>query len=171
MWGKNSISPKNLTSQFQAGAGETTYIAADCEFIGNITLKGNARIDGRIDGSITLTGDLVIGPSAVIKASIQADTISISGEVRGDIIARVGLELCSSACLYGNISAQQLKIDQGAQFIGTSRLLGEAGDKDAVEIKVESAVENAATSSEETMEEPLNVAVNGYSKPTRSKRR
>lgn len=167
MWGKDSLSPKNITNQFQAGAGETTYIAANCEFIGNITLKGNARIDGLIEGSITLSGDLVIGPSAVIKASIQADTISISGEVRGDITARESLELCSSARLYGNISTQQLKIDQGAKFVGTSRLLGEA-----IEIHTpESIVDSVASGSEEATEETLNLAVNGYSKPTKSKRR
>lgn len=153
MWNKNSSNPKSLSNAFQSGAGETTYIAADSEFIGNITLKGNARIDGLIEGAITLTGDLMIGPSAVIKASIQADTISISGEVRGDITARESLELCPSARLYGNISTQQLKIDQGAQFIGTSRLLG-----DAVEV---SGVNRVAVLTGETNEEPLEEVVNG----------
>lgn len=125
MWGNNSSSSKSLSGPFHTGAGETTYIAADCEFSGNIVLKGNARIDGLIEGTVTLTGDLVIGPSAVIKATIQANTISISGEVRGNITASENLELCPSARLYGNICTQQLKIDQGAQFIGSSRLLGE----------------------------------------------
>jgi len=162
MWGKNSSSPKSLASAFQSGAGETTYIAAESEFTGNITLKGNARIDGQIEGVITLTGDLVIGPSAVIKATIQANTISISGEVRGDITASESLELCSSARLYGNIYTQQLKIDQGAQFIGSSRLLGDAVEEPAHECVVnsvpESIVDSIAAGAEEAIEEHLEEA-------------
>lgn len=161
MWGKNSSSPKGLTNPFQSGASETTYIAAECEFSGKITLKGNARIDGLIEGSVTLTGDLVIGPSAVIKATVQAQTISISGEVRGDITATESLELCSSARLYGNIYTQQLKIDQGAKFIGSSRLLEESvvavesETKKAVESEFESVVDQVAVSAEEPLEDPL----------------
>lgn len=129
MWGKSTPSQtKSISNAFQAGAGETTYIASDCEFSGTLTLKGSARIDGQIEGTISLAGDLIVGPSAVIKATVQANTISISGEVRGDILAREGLELCSTARLFGNIYTQQLKIDQGAQFIGSSRLLGDAAE-------------------------------------------
>lgn len=198
MWAKNSSSPKSLTKPFQSGAGETTYIAAECEFSGNITLKGNARMDGRIEGSVTLTGDLIIGPSAVIRATVQANTISISGEVRGDITATESLELCSSARLYGNIYTQQLKIDQGAQFIGSSRLLGDSDTADenaykrVVESDFESIVARVDVGAEETLEDlsddVLEEAVNGTSdstlenmpshskavgfvKPTRSKRR
>jgi cytoskeletal protein CcmA (bactofilin family) len=118
MWGKNTQQPP-----FQAGVGETTYIAADCEFSGTIKLKGNARIDGQIEGIINLSGDLIIGPTAVIKATVEANNVSVSGKVNGDITARESLELCSSARLTGDICTQQLKVDQGAQFIGSSRLL------------------------------------------------
>lgn len=168
MWGKNSSSPKSLSSPkklsspFQSGASETTYIAAECEFSGNITLKGNARIDGQIEGMVAITGDLVIGPSAVIKATVQANTISISGEVRGNITARETLELCSSARLYGNIYTRQLKIDQGAQFIGSSRLLEDAGDESTVDC----AADCEAVDTEEITEELLEVAVNESSEPT-----
>lgn len=125
MWGKPE-SPKRTSSTFSANSGETTYIAADAEFNGKLTLKGSARIDGKIQGQIALNGDLIIGPSAVIDANIQAGAISISGEVRGDIVAQESLELCSTARMKGSIFSKQLKIDQGAQFIGTSRLLEDA---------------------------------------------
>ena len=135
MWGKNTQQPP-----FQAGVGETTYIAADCEFSGTIKLKGNARIDGQIEGTIDLSGDLIIGPSAVIKATVQANIVSISGKVQGDITARESLELCSSARLYGDICTQQLKVDQGAQFIGSSRLFGHAEEGPSEEESLEDAV-------------------------------
>lgn len=128
MWGKPE-SPKRTTSTFQASSGETTYIAADAEFNGKLTLKGNARIDGKIEGQIVLDGDLIVGPSAVIHANIKANGISVSGEIRGDIVAQETLELCSTAKMRGNLFSKQLKIDQGAQFIGTSRLLEDAQEQ------------------------------------------
>lgn len=125
MWGKPE-NPKRTTSTFQASSGETTYIAADAEFNGKLTLKGNARIDGKIEGQLVLDGDLIVGPSAMIHANIKANAISVSGEIRGDIVAQETLELCSTAKMRGNLFSKQLKIDQGAQFIGTSRLLEDA---------------------------------------------
>lgn len=121
MWGKN-----NSSTPFPSGTPEMTYIAADCEFSGNLMIKGNARIDGQIEGTVGVSGDLVVGPSALLKANIQAASISVAGEVRGDITAKEKLELSSSARLYGDIYTQQLKVDQGAKFIGTSRLLEES---------------------------------------------
>ncbi|WP_425800505.1 polymer-forming cytoskeletal protein [Desulfitobacterium sp. Sab5] len=120
MWGKDTSTP------FQAGAPEMTYIAAECDFSGKIMIKGNARIDGQFDGTVEVTGDLVVGPSAVVKANILAATVNIAGEVRGDITAKEKLELSSSARLYGDICTHQLKIDQGAKFVGTSRLMEES---------------------------------------------
>lgn len=122
MWGKNDKPKKTLPEN----TGETTYLASDAEFEGRLTLKGSARIDGKVRGQIHLQGDLVIGPSAMVQANIRANSVSISGEVQGDIITQETLELRSSAKLTGNIYSQELKIDQGARFLGTSHLLEDA---------------------------------------------
>lgn len=140
---------KKPTPPFQAGTPETTYIAADCEFSGKLTLKGSARIDGQIEGTISIGGDLVIGPSAILKATIEANTVSISGEVHGDITAKERLELSPSARLQGDIYTQQLRIDQGAHFIGTSRMLDDIKEDVKVEtpvVRIEETVAHHARS-------------------------
>ncbi len=97
-----------------------TYLAEDCEIKGSFLSKGNARIDGQIEGTISIVGDLAIGQNAILKANIEAHTISIAGEVHGNIKSKNLLELSSSARVYGDINTGELKIDQGARFIGTS---------------------------------------------------
>ncbi|HHV63970.1 MAG TPA: polymer-forming cytoskeletal protein [Peptococcaceae bacterium] len=97
-----------------------TYLAADCEVKGSFISNGNARIDGKVEGTVSVAGDLAIGQSAVLNANIDAQTISLAGEVRGNIKAKDLLELSSTARLYGDINIRQLKIDQGARFVGTS---------------------------------------------------
>lgn len=117
MFGKNSSVP------FQLSEGDTTFIAPACQIVGNIVIKGNARIDGQIEGSIKISGDLVIGTNAKVTASIEAKNVQIAGEVHGDISSASTLELDSTARLYGDICTQQLKIEQGARFVGSSKLI------------------------------------------------
>ncbi len=105
--------------------GNTTLIAADCQITGSITINGNARIDGKIEGSVHATGDLIIGTSAILKADIEANTVSIAGEVRGNIKTTDLLELNATARLFGDICTRQFKVEQGAHFTGTSQLLEE----------------------------------------------
>lgn len=141
---------KKPSIPFQSGTPEVTYIAADCEISGKVTLKGNARIDGKVEGTISISGDLIIGTSAVLKAAIEANTVSVSGEVRGDITAKDKLELSSSARLHGDIYTQQLKIDSGAHFIGTSRMLEDASKETPVVSLKETAEQHSRTKNRQT---------------------
>jgi len=106
-------------------SGDTTLISAECQITGSIIINGNARIDGKIEGNIHVTGDLIIGSSACLKADIEAKTVSIAGEVRGNIKTTDLLELNDTARLLGDICTRQFKVEQGAQFTGTSQILDE----------------------------------------------
>lgn len=119
MFGKKENDVKPI-AKIVSTSSNLTYLAEDCEIKGSFSSIGNARIDGKIEGTINIAGELVIGQNAVLKANIEAQTITLSGEVRGNVKAKELLELSSSARLYGDISTKQLKIDQGARFIGTS---------------------------------------------------
>ncbi|MCM1564419.1 MAG: polymer-forming cytoskeletal protein [Dehalobacter sp.] len=97
-----------------------TYIAEDCELKGSLVSSGNIRIDGKLEGTVEVGGDLIIGQSASVKANISAATATITGVVCGNIKVEDLLELSPTSRLYGDITAKQLKIDQGAIFVGTS---------------------------------------------------
>lgn len=111
------------TPTWQNNSSDTTFIAAECQISGSVTINGNARIDGRIDGNVYVTGDLTVGPGAVLRAEIEAKTVVVAGEVHGDIKATETLELSQSARLFGDIYSKQLKIEQGARFVGSSKPL------------------------------------------------
>ncbi|GAB6154550.1 polymer-forming cytoskeletal protein [Desulfosporosinus burensis] len=113
-------------SSNQSSGGDTTFIAAECQITGSMTIKGNARIDGKVDGNVQVTGDLIIGANAFLKANIEANTVSLAGEVCGNIKTTDLLELNASARLVGDICTRQFKVEQGAHFTGSSQLLEEA---------------------------------------------
>lgn len=112
---KKSSTPKSPSS-----SGGVTFIAADCHITGNIAVQGDLHIEGKIEGKIESSGDVVIGEGAIIQATIEGQTIFIAGEVRGDIQALDLTHLTATARLYGNITSKLLEIDQGAIFNGQS---------------------------------------------------
>lgn len=116
---------KTKQTTFKSSDSSITFVAEDCEIHGSINSSGNARIEGKIEGTINIGGDLVIGQNALIKANIEAQTVTIAGEVHGNIKAKDLLELSSTARLYGDINTKQLKIDQGARFVGKSTYIDE----------------------------------------------
>ena len=113
------------SSKSQMDSGDTTFIATECHITGSITIQGNARIDGKVEGTIEVTGDLVIGASAFLKANIEASNVSIAGEVCGNIKTTDLLNLTATACLVGDICTRQFQVEKGAHFTGSSQLLEE----------------------------------------------
>lgn len=103
-----------------------TIIGKDCELKGTLQASGVIRIDGRLQGDIIHSGDLVIGENALIIASIKARNVTVAGEVRGNIDAEGRLELVPTAKLYGDIRVGNLVIADGAVFRGSSEMKGVA---------------------------------------------
>ena len=78
----------------------STLIGAGAELTGDFTLDGSARIDGKIGGNVTVTGNL------------------IGGEVTGNITAPEKAELTASAKVLGDIATKVIVIDEHAVFQG-----------------------------------------------------
>lgn len=100
-----------------------TLVGVDTELNGNIVSKGTVRIDGKVTGSITVKGNVFVGSNAIVKGNIDANEVTLSGTVEGDIIATGLLRLLSSAKLTGNIQVQSFVTDEGAVFQGKCSMI------------------------------------------------
>lgn len=76
-------------------------------------------IEGRVEGKITVTKSLRVGPSAQVNAEIKAQNVVIAGRVVGNVIADERVEILPSGTLEGNIRAPKIVIAEGAQFKGS----------------------------------------------------
>ena len=65
----------------------STLIGAGAELTGDFTLDGSARIDGKIGGNVTVTGNLILGAGSIVTGDVQAASVLIGGEVTGNITA------------------------------------------------------------------------------------
>lgn len=87
---------------------------------GDLDAGEDIRIAGTVKGTIRSSGFVVVEPSAVIEAGIQAARILIQGKVSGDVEATGRVEIDGGGKLHGNCTAASIRINEGAVFEGRS---------------------------------------------------
>ncbi len=98
---------------------------------GDVTTDGDFRLDGRIEGTISCGGKIVIGPTAQVEGDIISVNAEILGTVYGSITTSEVLVLKPTAVIKGIITTQALVVEPSAKFSGTcNMLLNEEGDED-----------------------------------------
>ena len=104
-------------------AGTTSLLSKDVKIEGDIQGNENLQIDGKLIGSIKLVGDIYVGPTGIVEASVEADNVVIQGQINGNVTARKQLQIQSSGKLMGDCSAQSIDIREGALFEGRSKMV------------------------------------------------
>jgi cytoskeletal protein CcmA (bactofilin family) len=103
-----------------AASGSACVIGSKTTFKGELTGDEDILIEGKVEGQIRISRDVRVGPTGVVKASIDAQSVVVSGEVIGDCAAVSRVEIQASGKLTGNIRAPKIVIAEGAQFKGNS---------------------------------------------------
>ena len=101
-----------------------TVIGPNTYFRGDIQSDGGARVEGIFEGTIDVTGNLVIGEGAKVIADIKAHNISISGAVKGDISGNK-VEILDNGRVWGNLKVSSLLLNEGAYLRGQTTMAGD----------------------------------------------
>lgn len=101
-----------------------TIIGPNAHFRGDIQSDGGVRIDGIFEGSMDITGNLVIGEGAKVIAEVKANNVSISGAVKGDIAAN-RVEILETGRVWGDLTINSLLLNEGAYFRGHTTMHGD----------------------------------------------
>jgi cytoskeletal protein CcmA (bactofilin family) len=96
----------------------TTILGEGTHFQGTLHAQKSVRIDGIFDGDLHAQGQIVIGETGKVSASIVAKQVLVSGEVNGTIEAISGLYITKTGRVYGDVSGDQLTIEEGAIYRG-----------------------------------------------------
>lgn len=104
------------------GASNDLLLGRGVRFEGKLTFAGTVRIDASFVGTIITDDVLVVGEAARIDANITCGTIVVHGEVNGNIQAKGGVEIHSTAKVRGDLETASLVIEKGAFFQGASRM-------------------------------------------------
>jgi cytoskeletal protein CcmA (bactofilin family) len=87
--------------------------------VGTLTVDGDVRIEGTLDGEVSATGEVTVHSSGTARAQISARDIVVDGTVEGNAVAGNLVALGESASLSGEIRAGRLRVDEGATVNAT----------------------------------------------------
>jgi len=95
----------------------STMISAGCVFDGNLKAPAYVRIEGQINGDVTIDEGLILGEKGSIKGNIVTKEMIVYGTVNGNINA-YSLEIRGTGRITGEVKTQILQVETGGSHNG-----------------------------------------------------
>jgi cytoskeletal protein CcmA (bactofilin family) len=118
----DSLSAPSTNGEPLALEPKATVLALEDELSGKLVLRGPGQVLGKFTGQIESDADLLIGEEADVEADIRGSRITISGVVRGNVIASNRLKITSSGRLEGDATVGALVVQEGGVHYGVIRV-------------------------------------------------
>tara|TARA_R110002049_G_scaffold82535_4_gene209954 strand:+ start:1230 stop:1649 length:420 start_codon:yes stop_codon:yes gene_type:complete len=115
-------SSEKMARNNETDTSSINIIRQGTDIIGDITCKGDIRIDGKLKGTLNCEGRVVVGQGGLIEGTIICNNADISGSLKVSITVKELLTLKSSSNLVGDISTNKLQIEPGANFSGNCKM-------------------------------------------------
>ncbi len=129
---QKSQGPQNSTSFAPLSASgspvEQATIGRSLVIKGEVTGGESLYIDGRIEGSITVSEHRVtIGRNGSVAANIAAREVVIMGKVQGNIQCSDRLDIRGEGSLTGDVITQRISVEDGAILKGSVQVRAAEG--------------------------------------------
>jgi cytoskeletal protein CcmA (bactofilin family) len=100
--------------------GERAIIGPSITIKGDVTGDEDLVIQGRVEGKVDLAQhNVTVGANGRIRANIFGRSVTVEGEVEGDLHADEHIAIRKSGKVHGNVSAPRVTIEDGAMFKGS----------------------------------------------------
>jgi cytoskeletal protein CcmA (bactofilin family) len=99
-----------------------TTIGEDIEIVGSVKCQSHIQLNGKLSGDLTCNGDAVLGNTGSVTGNTTVNSMTVYGQVTGNITARDRIEFKSSARINGDIKAKRLAVEDGASFVGKAEV-------------------------------------------------
>ncbi len=96
----------------------STVIGESILINGSLNGDEDLTVQGRVEGTLTLTKTLVVEPTGIVKAEVQVKNCIIAGVVVGNVTASESVEITKEGRMVGDINAPRVIIVDGASFRG-----------------------------------------------------
>jgi cytoskeletal protein CcmA (bactofilin family) len=114
----SSSQPSSSPAPQSSGPGAT--LGPSISVVGELTGDEDLTIMGRVEGTVHLPkNSLTIGRTARVAADIRAKSVSVEGELKGNLIAAEQILIRKTATMLGNLSAPRVGLEDGCRFKGS----------------------------------------------------
>ena len=93
----------------------TSVIGSVTEITGNVSGNGGLRVEGTVNGSVSVSGPLHVLSGASISGSVEAESLELGGALGGDIRVRGPVSIAADADYSGKIEAERVTIAEGSK--------------------------------------------------------
>jgi cytoskeletal protein CcmA (bactofilin family) len=101
-------------------SSEPATIGRSITIRGDVTGDEDLMIQGTVDGTVDLEKhNVTVGPEGRVKANISGRTVTIEGEVEGNVRGQEQVVLRSVSKVTGDIVAPRVVLEDGATFLGS----------------------------------------------------
>jgi len=112
------------TKDVADGNQASNRILAGTNIEGEVSSKGDIRVDGSLKGNINISGKLVIGENGTVEGEIKCAYATVSGKLKGTIDVTELLALEATAMVNGEVTTGKLSVEPGAKFTGSCNMGG-----------------------------------------------
>lgn len=123
-------------------ASRDSVIGSGLVIEGKIEGDGDIHIAGNFKGDVRVNGDVTVEPGARVSAEISADTVTVGGQIEGNINASTQVKLLQTGQLIGDLKAKTLTVAAGSRMRGRVEFGWDEQDSKKVELNVVKKVEN-----------------------------
>jgi cytoskeletal protein CcmA (bactofilin family) len=103
---------------------QTTVIAQDATWKGEISTDGTIHVYGKFEGTINAKRDVFIAADALVDATVTAATVLVAGNLKGTIRGEARFEALPTGRVNGDVAAPTLVVHEGAVIAGQVRMGG-----------------------------------------------
>lgn len=106
------------STEVEPVSNNLNIIGFGSEIKGEVNTNGDIRIDGTVNGNITVKGKIVVGETGRILGNIYCKQCDVFGYVEGNVNTQDLLSLKASSSVNGDMVCSKLAIEPGAKFTG-----------------------------------------------------
>lgn len=111
--------PARAPATSRPGSTSTATIGPSISIKGDLSGQEDLLIEGQVEGEISLTQHHVtVGRNGRVQADIHGESITVEGEVRGNLYGQKEVVIRASGQMEGNITAPGVILENGCRFRG-----------------------------------------------------
>jgi cytoskeletal protein CcmA (bactofilin family) len=85
---------------------------------GKVRGDGDLRIEGDVEGDVSVAGALDLGDGARVQGSLEGEQVTVAGRVEGEVRARGPVSIAATGIVFGDVHAGEVSLEEGGQLHG-----------------------------------------------------
>ena len=113
------LGKKEDTAKIDTIVGKGGFIRGDVE------VSKSMMVEGRIEGNVTVKGQLILSKGAHIKGDVYCDELITDGTIEGKVKVKTRAEIQKNGKIMGEIHCRLLVVEEGGFINGLTNMMGE----------------------------------------------